>query len=135
MSQKDTTHPLPSFRSLDACPSTPKGWGAEIEIVNLDYCGKILSFKSQSKLSMHWHRDKAETFLVSSGKIIFRYIDTSNASILQQEVSAGMVIDIPVGLPHQIEALEDSVIIEFSTHHKDSDSYRCFPGNSQQRIT
>ena len=36
----------------------------------------------------------------------------------------GDVQHIEKGQPHRFKGLEDSVIIEFSTHHLDSDSYR-----------
>ncbi len=123
---------LPRFRHLDSCPRTSKGWGEEIEVVNLDYCGKLLRFKAGSRLSMHMHRAKAETFVISLGRILFRYIDTTDASIHSKIMTEGDVIDIPRLLPHQIEALEDSVVTEFSTRHEDSDSLRVMPGDSQK---
>ncbi len=103
-------------------------------MVNLDYCGKLLKFKAGSRLSMHMHRSKAETFIISSGRILFRYIDTTDASIHEKVMTEGDVIDIPRFLPHQIEALEDSVVTEFSTHHEDSDSLRVMPGDSQRPV-
>lgn len=127
------SHPLPSFRNLSSSPRVEKGWGEEVLIVNLDYCGKLLCFKKGAKLSMHHHGYKAESFLISAGRILFRYIDTSDASVHEQIMENGDIVDIPRLLPHQIEALEDTVVTEFSTHHEDDDSYRVMPGNSQTK--
>lgn len=125
------THPMPTFSSIDSAPKTSKGWGDEVQIVNLDYCGKLLRFRKGAKLSMHAHAQKAESFLISSGQIRFYYIDTSNASTYIRLMGEGDIIHIPRMLPHQIEALEDTIVTEFSTHHEDADSFRYSPGNSQ----
>lgn len=124
---------LPVFQSLSNVPVTPKGWGEERLVVNKDYCGKLLVFKKGAKFSMHFHVEKAETFLVSAGKILFRYIDTLDASHHEIIMINGDIVDIPRLLPHQIEALEDSVVTEFSTRHEDYDSYRVEAGNSQNK--
>jgi uncharacterized RmlC-like cupin family protein len=124
------SHPLPHFSCLNDSPKTVKGWGHEIEIVNLDYCGKLLWFKKGAKLSFHHHRDKTESFLVQ-GHIIFRYMDTSDASVHEAIMKTGDIVHIPRLLPHQVEAIEESTITEFSSHHENSDSYRVGKGNSQ----
>ena len=36
----------------------------------------------------------------------------------------GDKFEVPVGLIHQMEAIEDTDLIEFSTQHFDSDSFR-----------
>jgi len=36
----------------------------------------------------------------------------------------GECMDVPPGLVHQMEALEDAELFEFSTQHFDSDSHR-----------
>jgi hypothetical protein len=38
-------------------------------------------------------------------------------------------MDVPLGLVHQMEALEDAELYEFSTQHFDSDSHRIVPGD------
>jgi mannose-6-phosphate isomerase-like protein (cupin superfamily) len=110
-----------------------KGWGQELWIVNNDkYCGKILKFNSGSKFSMHYHVDKEETFYVLKGHLVLKYYDLSNAEEKIEHIYCGDVVDIPQYNPHKIEALEDSSIIEISTHHEDSDSYRIAKGDSQK---
>jgi hypothetical protein len=38
-------------------------------------------------------------------------------------------MDVPVGLVHQMEALEDSELYEFSTRHFETDSHRLIKGD------
>ena len=110
-----------------------KGWGEEVWIVNNDeYCGKLLKFNSGARFSMHYHINKEETFFVSKGKLSLKSINLENAEEFTKEINVGDVVDIPRFAPHQLTALEDSEIIEFSTHHEDSDSYRIAKGDSQK---
>jgi quercetin dioxygenase-like cupin family protein len=46
-----------------------------------------------------------------------------------QELSVGDIFHVPTGLRHRLLALEDSEIMEFSTHHEDSDSIRVEKGD------
>jgi mannose-6-phosphate isomerase-like protein (cupin superfamily) len=110
-----------------------KGWGKEIWLANEEYCLKFLHFKKGSACSMHFHKNKAESFYLLTGEIIVRTLDKNTGKSLQRVIVAGdPVIDIPRLCPHQVFATEDSVIIEVSTKHEDEDSYRVAPGDSQQ---
>jgi len=110
-----------------------KGWGKETIIVNNDlYCGKILSFKAGSKFSMHFHSSKHETFYVLKGFGIMKGVNTEDASVFDINLIPGIIITIPQLSPHQIFADTDMEVIEFSTHHEDSDSYRVIRGDSQK---
>lgn len=109
-----------------------KGWGREEILVNHEYCAKYLHFNKGAKFSNHYHRSKRETFIVLSGSLIVRGTDLTNGSTFEIPAITGFIIEIPRFALHQIEALEDSVILEISTHHEDSDSYRVAPGDSQK---
>lgn len=110
-----------------------KGWGHEKWCANNDeFCGKILVFKKGCKLANHFHLKKKEVFFCRVGLIKLILIDTKDASKVEYELNPGDCIEINRGQPHQIMALEDSEIIEFSTHHEDSDSYRVEKGDSQK---
>jgi quercetin dioxygenase-like cupin family protein len=108
----------------------PKGWGHEEIIHNADgYCGKILVFNKGKKCSFHYHKIKTETFYCQ-GKIIVRYsngddIEKANFKVL----STGDTFHVPVGLRHQMEALEDTKLFEFSTIDHESDSIRIIKGD------
>ncbi|QKF93886.1 cupin 2 protein [Fadolivirus algeromassiliense] len=110
-----------------------KGWGYEIWMVNNNkYCGKILHFNENSKFSMHYHLLKDESWYVKSGTFILRWIDTSNANIVEQEIKENDSIRIPQGMPHQLETITGGEIIEISTQHFDYDSYRIMKGDGQK---
>lgn len=107
----------------------PKGWGFEKWIVNNDkYCGKLLYFIKDRKCSLHYHKIKDETFYLQSGKILMVYGYDEN-KLTQVVLNRGDHFHIPVGLLHQMIALEDTELFEFSTQHLDSDSYRVKKGD------
>jgi mannose-6-phosphate isomerase-like protein (cupin superfamily) len=109
----------------------PKGWGFEKWIVNCEkYCGKLLYFVKGKKCSWHYHKIKDEVFYIQSGKILLRHsndddLESANITILEK----GDRFHVPVGLRHQMEALEETELFEFSTQHFDSDSYRIKKGD------
>ena len=111
-----------------------KGWGYEvIWATNDKYCGKILVFnKKGAKFSMHFHKDKDETWFVNNGKFMLNYIDTNTAQLYQKELKEGDTWHNPPLQPHQLVALEDgSSITEVSTPDSVEDNYRITPGDSQ----
>ena len=109
----------------------PKGWGFEKWIVNnKEYCGKLLYFVKDRKCSWHYHKLKDEVFYVQSGKIKVYHgneddINKADITILHP----GDNFHVYRGLRHQMEALEDTELFEFSTQHFDSDSYRIIKGD------
>tara|TARA_R100001129_G_scaffold41982_1_gene28862 strand:- start:1577 stop:1927 length:351 start_codon:yes stop_codon:yes gene_type:complete len=109
----------------------PKGWGYEKWIVNSSkYCGKLLFFNKGKKCSWHYHKIKDETFYLQKGKLLVKYSDeddleTSKKTILMQ----GDKFHVYKGLRHQMLALEDSELFEFSTQHFEDDSYRIIRGD------
>lgn len=110
-----------------------KGWGTEtIFANNNEYCGKLLTIHAGHKFSMHAHLEKLETFWILKGDCVLRWIDTQTAEVHEQTQLAGSVVDIPRLMPHQIEAISDCEIVEFSTTHRDTDSYRYMKGDSQK---
>lgn len=111
----------------------PKGWGSEfIWATNDKYCGKFLTFEKGKKFSMHFHKNKEETWYVQSGKFIVRWIDTVTAELHTKEIQDGSVWHNPPCQPHQLECIEAGTIIEVSTADSIEDNYRVFPGDSQQ---
>ena len=112
-----------------------KGWGYELNWATNDkYCGKIMIFeKIGSKFSMHFHKEKDETWFVNNGKFIVRWIDTKDATIFEKELKEGDTWHNPPLQPHQLEALEPmSSVTEVSTPDSVEDNYRLIPGDSQQ---
>ena len=111
-----------------------KGWGYEvIWATNDKYCGKIMCFTTPgAKFSMHFHKEKDETWFVNSGRFKLRYIDTQTATVYEKELKEGETWRNPPMLPHQLEAMEpNSMIFEVSTADSVEDNYRILPGDSQ----
>ncbi len=108
-----------------------KGWGYEKWIVNKDlYCGKLLFFNAGKKCSWHFHVKKDEVFYLQSGRMIVRYSDSDDLSEAEElMLEPGMNFYIYPGLRHQMEAIENSELYEFSTEHFDEDSYRIVKGD------
>ena len=109
----------------------PKGWGHEKWIVNNEkYCGKLLFIEKNKRCSWHYHKIKDETFYLQSGLISLYYgfdEDIGKAEMIVLE--PGDQFHVPVGLKHQMVALLDSELFEFSTQHFDSDSHRIKKGD------
>jgi quercetin dioxygenase-like cupin family protein len=109
----------------------PKGWGFEKWIVNCEeYCGKLLFFNKGKRCSWHYHILKDEVFYLQSGKMMVYYSNEDNILKAHRLVLvSGQNFHVYRGLRHQMVALEDSELFEFSTQHFDSDSYRIIKGD------
>jgi len=109
----------------------PKGWGFEKWIANnKDYCGKLLYIVKGRKCSWHYHVLKDETFYVQSGKIKLLYSDEDDLiNALEVILCPGDKFHIYRGLRHQMIALQDTELFEFSTQHFDEDSIRIIRGD------
>jgi len=109
----------------------PKGWGHEKWIVNKEqYCGKLLFIKEGKRCSWHFHKLKDETFYLQSGHVLVKYSHDDDIMLSNEEsLRPGDSFHVPIGLRHQMIALEDSELFEFSTQHFDSDSYRLIKGD------
>lgn len=106
-----------------------KGWGFEKWICNNEeYCGKLLYFVKGKKCSWHYHILKDETFYIQSGKILLKYSE-SDTPTFEKVLEPGDSFHIYRGLRHQMIALEDTELFEFSTQHFDEDSYRLITGD------
>lgn len=107
----------------------PKGWGFEKWICNSrEYCGKLLYIVKGKKCSWHYHELKDETFYIQSGKILLKYSE-SDTPYFELVLTPGDSFHVYRGLRHQMIALEDTQLFEFSTQHFDSDSIRIEPGD------
>ena len=114
-----------------------KGWGYElIWATNEKYCGKIMVFeKAGNMFSMHFHKEKDESWFVNAGKFKLRWIDTTNATLYEQELKEGDTWRNPPLMPHQLIAMVDnSSITEVSTADSVEDNFRIAPGNSQTPV-
>jgi mannose-6-phosphate isomerase-like protein (cupin superfamily) len=72
---------------------------------------------------------KKETFYVESGQVQVLYGYGSIEQAVSQILNPGESFDVPIGLIHQIIAITESKVYEFSTTHYESDSYRIQHGD------
>ena len=109
----------------------PKGWGFEKWIVNNEeYCGKLLYFVKDRRCSWHYHVLKDEVFYIQSGRLLVRYGDTDEIMGAKEIIlGPGDNFHVYRGLRHQMVAIEDTEMFEFSTQHFDEDSYRLIKGD------
>lgn len=102
----------------------PKRWGWESWIVNNDrYCGKKIFIKKGKYCSYHWHKDKDEVLYVDSGLCGFTWGHSDDIPH-SLTLTPGEGFHVRPGVIHQMYALEDTMLLEFSTKHLDEDSYR-----------
>ena len=114
-----------------------KGWGYEIIWATTDkYCGKIMVFeKVGAKFSMHFHKEKDETWFVNAGEFKLIWCDTTTATYKEQILKEGDTWRNPPMMPHQLIALKpNSMVFEVSTADSVEDNYRIIPGDSQVAI-
>ena len=109
----------------------PKGWGYEKWIVNKeDYCGKLLFIEAGKRCSWHYHHQKDETFYIQSGEVLLIYgTDDDIEKAKEIVLNRGDKFHIYRGLRHEMFALEDTDLFEFSTQHFEDDSNRVIPGD------
>ncbi len=109
-----------------------KGWGSEnIWVTNDKYCGKLLNFNEGSKFSMHFHREKEETWYIMSGEFVVEWIDCKDAKVYNETLHVGDVWHNAPLLPHRLICVKEGSLMEVSTADSVEDNYRVMPGDSQ----
>jgi mannose-6-phosphate isomerase-like protein (cupin superfamily) len=111
-----------------------KGWGYEIIWATNDkYAGKVLVFeKVGAKFSMHFHKEKDETWFINAGQFKLIYCDTTQATYHEKILNEGDTWRNPPMMPHQLIAMKpNSMLFEVSTPDSVEDNYRIIPGDSQ----
>lgn len=98
---------------------TEKPWGYELLWALSDrYVGKILHINAGHLLSLQYHNVKHESIFVLRGRMIFRYRDAEGA-LVDRVMETGEAQQVPTGMVHQFEALDDCDVLEASTPHLD----------------
>ena len=110
---------LDIYKMLKKSEIHNKVWGREEWVVNAEeYCGKILNINEGYRCSIHYHKAKDETFYLLSGRVLMEINGTPKV------MGEGDIQRILPSTKHRFSGLENSVVIEFSTHHEETDSYR-----------
>ncbi len=106
----------------------PKAWGREFWVVNTSrYCGKLLCIDAGATSSYHYHPKKEETFYCLEGEVV---VTVEGEECLLSPGRKPLLIYS--GQPHKFRGICDSVLVEFSTHHEDSDVVRLTESVSSQ---
>lgn len=110
-----------------------KVWGYEIWIENNKlYCGKHLHVLPTKWCSVHYHKNKKETFYIVNGSLKLRYSNNLNKEWWLEDHATEIVLNkgqsftLDPLIAHRFTSAtnEPCDFIEISTHHDDSDSYR-----------
>ena len=93
-----------------------KPWGHElIWALTDDYCGKILFIKAGESMSLQFHREKDESWLIHSGRAEVEMAEPGQKLTSSEVVGPGAALRITPGTVHRVKALEDTTILEVST--------------------
>jgi mannose-6-phosphate isomerase-like protein (cupin superfamily) len=93
-----------------------KPWGYELIWAETDhYVGKLLFVKAGESLSLQFHRQKDESWLVYSGRARIEMAAPGEKLPQAEVVGAGAAFRIKPGTVHRVTGLEDTTIIEVST--------------------
>jgi mannose-6-phosphate isomerase-like protein (cupin superfamily) len=114
----------PNIETLDAWAFEPrkveKPWGYELIWAHADqYVGKVLFVKAGESLSLQFHREKDESWLVQSGRARVELGEAGDPFLKEEVVSSGAAFHYRPGTVHRVTALEDTTILEVSTPHLD----------------
>jgi mannose-6-phosphate isomerase len=114
----------PNIDTLDrwatAVRRVEKPWGYELIWALTDvYCGKVLFVRAGHSLSLQFHREKDEAWLIQGGRVKLE-LGEAGARVLHEEiVGAGAAFHYPPGTVHRVTAIEDTTILEVSTPQLD----------------
>ena len=114
----------PNIDSLDAWAfelrRVDKPWGYELIWAQTEtYVGKVLFVRAGESLSLQFHREKDESWLVQSGRAKLE-LGAAGESVLKEEVIvAGAAFHYSPGTVHRVTAIEDTTILEVSTTQLD----------------
>lgn len=97
-----------------------KPWGHElIWAVTGLYVGKVLFVKAGHALSLQFHREKEESWLVQSGRAKLELGEVGQTLLNEEIITAGAAFHYVPGTVHRVTAIEDTTILEVSTPHLD----------------
>jgi mannose-6-phosphate isomerase len=114
----------PNLGGLDAWEFEPrkveKPWGHElIWAVTEDYVGKVLFVKAGESLSLQFHREKDESWLLHHGRAKLELGSAGDAMLNEEVIAAGACFRFQPGTVHRVTAIEDTTILEVSTPQLD----------------
>jgi len=96
-----------------------KPWGYELIWAHAEqYVGKVLFVRSGQALSLQYHEEKDESWLVQSGRASLE-LGEVGGELTAYEIVEGDCFRYRPGTVHRVTAIEDTTILEVSTPHLD----------------
>jgi len=96
-----------------------KPWGHELIWARTDrYVGKILHINKGESLSLQYHRQKDETIMVLTGRLLFEHYGEGETP-RHTELGPREPFHIQPGVRHRMTAIEDTDVVEVSTTELD----------------
>jgi mannose-6-phosphate isomerase-like protein (cupin superfamily) len=91
-----------------------KPWGYELRFIRTDrYAGKVLFIKAGSQLSLQYHEQKDEAFLVQDGTLELVLGKGAEQRVVRLE--GGGSYHVTPGTVHRFRAVTDCTLFEVST--------------------
>jgi mannose-6-phosphate isomerase-like protein (cupin superfamily) len=120
----DVSLDSPNIESLDQWAfetrRVEKPWGYELIWALTDaYCGKLLFVKAGHSLSLQFHREKDEAWLIQSGRARLELSEAGESVLNEEIVGPGAAFHYAPGTVHRVTAIEDTTILEVSTPQVD----------------
>ena len=114
----------PNIEGIDRWAVEPrrveKTWGWELIWAQTDtYVGKLLFVAAGHSLSLQFHREKDESWLVQEGRARLELGSAGDPVLSEEVISAGACFHFRPGTVHRLTAIEDTTILEVSTPHLD----------------
>jgi len=114
----------PNIDSLDRwafeVKRVEKPWGHELIWALTDtYCGKVLFVRAGAALSLQFHNEKDESWLVQSGRAKLELGEPGQTILNEEVIGPGAAFRYRPGTVHRVTAIEDTTILEVSTPHLD----------------
>jgi mannose-6-phosphate isomerase len=114
----------PNLEGLDPWAFEPrrveKPWGHELIWAETEqYVGKLLFVKAGESLSLQFHREKDESWLVQDGRAKGELGSAADPLLSQEVVTVGACFRFRPGTVHRVTAIEDTTILEVSTAQLD----------------
>jgi mannose-6-phosphate isomerase len=97
-----------------------KPWGYElIWALTEAYCGKVLFVRAGHSLSLQYHVQKDESWLIQSGRAKVELGTTEDTELTEAILEPGDTLHYAPGTVHRVTAIEDTTILEVSTPYLD----------------
>jgi mannose-6-phosphate isomerase len=96
-----------------------KPWGWELIWAEAEqYVGKLLFVRAGHSLSLQYHEQKDESWLVQEGRATLELGEVGGA-LETIEITTGDAFRFRPGTVHRVTAIEDALVLEVSTPHLD----------------